>query len=242
MFRMRQNTMRVGKTLLNNIDNIMAIQTVQTIRTMSSSSYNNRVAEYTQSKICTMTNTDTDTDMDTDKNTERYIKFFPKEISDIFFDHCILNVSETAIKKGKIFAEHAEKDSFIIKKQNNGELKKNYAKNNSIKITRENGDQYFLPVDVFHEIYTPIMDVDDLSINHSKSDFKDNFKANFMAKPNKVISLEVFYNIKFLAPWGEYQYLNQGDFLVKRQISKDNTEIYGVKKDEFHKSYEIIKD
>ena len=131
MFRMRQNTMRVGKTLLNNIDNITAIQTVrtvqtiqtvQTIRTMSSSSYNNRVAEYTQSKICTMTNTDTDididTDMDTDKNTERYIKFFPKEISDIFFDHCILNVSETAIKKGKIFAEHAEKDSFIIKKQN----------------------------------------------------------------------------------------------------------------------------
>lgn len=84
MFRIQQNAMRVGKTLLNNIDNITAIRTIRTIRTMSSSSYNNRVAEYTQSKICTMTNTDTDTDMDTDKNTERYIKFFPKEISDIF--------------------------------------------------------------------------------------------------------------------------------------------------------------
>ena len=60
----------------------------------------------------------------------------------------------------------------------------------------------------------------------------------YYPKGGKRFFIRVNENIQFKSPWNETQYLKTGGVLVI--LSKDN--IYGIQKEEFEKSYEILRE
>lgn len=55
-----------------------------------------------------------------------------------------------------------------------------------------------------------------------------------LGSPVSVCELDI--NVKFKAPWGEDMYIKEGGYLI---INKPD-DIYGIQKEEFYETYEII--
>lgn len=123
-------------------------------------------------------------------------------------------------KINSVYAQPASPNEYLQTKINGYLTTTNYAKTSDWKIKTELGDEYLLSLDKLNEFY----------------DY-DNIKHKFVSKDNIIVdALLIKRPIKIKSPWLQIQYLDKGDYLVKRS----SYDIYGVKKTNFNNSYIVL--
>jgi len=195
--------------------------------------------------------TNTDTDSDTSDKTilvngvdiDNYIYYTPNELRRIFFDDGVNTICIDAIKQNKIAVrQHKNKQMYDVVTESGDSyqmfgalIHELYDLDNERDPDAQHSERYKLMREMFFETY----DVEYFDEMH-KAEYRG-LIPNYTSKPFKVKAIEVLYNIKFKAPWNEMQYLNPGDYLIRREIC-DQIEIYGVTQDVFDRSYKIVLD
>lgn len=89
-------------------------------------------------------------------------------------------------------------------------------------VTNSTGEQYVVSDSIFEKKYERI------------SGTKDKFKPIW----NPITAVQIDENICFTAPWGEVQNIVSRGYLV---FNKDYNDIYGIQRDEFNETYDLIE-
>lgn len=187
---------------------------------------------------------------------DNYIEYTPDELRRIFFDRDLDIVCINAVKQNKIAVCQQKQMCNIVTESDNAHQEKIY------DVVTESGDLYQMSSTLIDELYdlhnnqdrdaqyseqhklTSRMFFETYDVEYFDEMRRAKYRGlipNYISKPFEVRALEVLYNIKFVAPWGEMQYLNPSDYLIERVIG-NTVEIYGVTQDVFDRSYKIVLD
>lgn len=135
--------------------------------------------------------------------------------------------SKTYQKSGEITARVGKIGEEIVTMMANGlEETKNVVTadengNSGWVVTNSTGEKYIVSDSVFRSKYEKIKGTE------------DRFKPVW----NPITATQINENICFTAPWGKFQNIVSGGYLV---FNKNFDDIYGIQEDEFNKTYEMI--